>query len=478
MGHAVIDAGQFTPTARRLVAAFPASLATSLRADRNANDRRARELVRDCVGAGVGVAGGFPRRALGAVATFDATKISGCVFDVDPSDLGTRVLTFGSVANGSDFSNATWTKAGVTVIANDTTDPDGTTTADRITATSTGITSRILQNIVNGSIGNCIRGFILYAKRNDVDWLFIESRNSGTAVDRTWFNINTGVVGTTGTNHSGAAIVAVGGGWWRITLTVTASGNANFAIYLSSGDTIATGPTGAQYLWLWGAAVDETRIAGMINRASGVTWSQPAANNQPGITTMNGRTAIRAFSTSWILSTEAAVVAAFSGEDKPHTLILANKLQVVSSLAMFFSAGNSAQATDYEHYFGQTSTGGGRLSTVIADNATTSTGAAGNNLVLPDIVNPHVLEWYTNIAGQTIFFQIDGGAPSPNGANFNVGVVTTDRVVYLARARSVVSSPASGLVGRFSFLSRALSAAERSYVRVGLGNQWAIPVTP
>jgi hypothetical protein len=129
---------------------------------------------------------------------------------------GTRVNSAGLVevcpwnllTYSEDFTNADWNKSNVTVTSNDTTAPNGTTTADKIAQTSGGY--------VNGNAfgtGGNTYVFSVYLKAGSVSSIRLrESYYYGTS---STFNLSSGTASATG------IIESVGNGWFRCSLPQT-----------------------------------------------------------------------------------------------------------------------------------------------------------------------------------------------------------------------------------------------------------------
>jgi hypothetical protein len=474
----MIDPAQFSPAERRLVASFPAHLRGAVVvADRNAEERRRRELaltheVLRC--AGMGVSGGYATR-FRAAARFNPTKLSGCVLDIDASDAGTYTTVAASLTAGSDFSNAAWTKTNVTVIANDTTDPDGGSLADRVTV-SVATTPNIgqLPTGASNASAKVPTAFVFYIKRNDVNWIYVDTRaSSSAAADKTWFDIQNVVVGTTGSAHGSVSITSVGSGWLRVNLTCNScAGSTTFKIFAVTADNVTTSASVGQYFWLYGAAITEVRYSAILNKASGVSWANGTADLQPGFATLNGRTMIAGYGGQEIISAEAAVFA-IGVNSVAHTLLMAAQATLIDSNACAFGMGASATATNRTRCWGTNINGSGRWRhTTINDAGTTVTSEH-----TPDGANATmtIVEFWT--PGTVMSISMNGDTASPNAGAHNPGTLTCDRSSIMSRPDSTPDSRWTGYVGRVAAFNRELSAAERSYVRVGLGNQWAVAVT-
>ena len=168
---------------------------------------------------------------------------------------------FPSVTNlllqSQTLDNASWIKTSITVSANATTAPDGTTTADLVTTTATSGTS--FYNDTAGISPASAYTLSFYAKANSGNDFIaaILFTPTGTNGARVWCNTTTGAV-------SGAVLInsatglssgsqSIGNGWWRFWVTVTPNGagttlRAELDQSTASGSyTSASG--GSNYIW-------------------------------------------------------------------------------------------------------------------------------------------------------------------------------------------------------------------------------------
>ena len=194
-----------------------------------------------------------------------------------------------------------WTLNNVTASSNTTTAPNGTTTADTLTATASTASHNIksvdrLPATYTGSI---------YAKKGTHNFLQIWDGGASQAFAN--FNLNTGVIGTVGTSVT-ATITSVGDGWYKCSITYTASGGSAFRYALISSSTAAHNESwtanGTETIFLWGGQTEvgaypttyipttsatATRVADSFSRnniytnglitSSGGTWFFELRNN-------------------------------------------------------------------------------------------------------------------------------------------------------------------------------------------------------
>ena len=169
---------------------------------------------------------------------------------------GTRVNSAGLVEvvpwnllQQSETFNTTWGASNTVVTANQTTAPNGTTTADLIVDNASNTSHSLTQGVTNLSVGLDYYYFI-YVKNNNHTWVALRHDNGGTF---NFFNIATGVKGTNAQANS--TIENVGNGWYKLTVPFTvASSSSGPEFYLASADgTYSYAGTGTG-VYIWGAS--------------------------------------------------------------------------------------------------------------------------------------------------------------------------------------------------------------------------------
>ena len=174
-----------------------------------------------------------------------------------------------------EFDNAYWSKNSTTVTANSIAAPDGTTTADTLSAAGTGLNA-ILRSILHNS-GSIT--FSIYAKAGTKSVLQIDSAQiSGRAN----FDLATGTLGTVDAAWT-ASIVSAGNGWYRCIATFTGTGaSGNFIVSMQDSTTAAREANStAGDLYIWGA---QWEIRSTVT-AYTPTTTQPISNYIPVLET-------------------------------------------------------------------------------------------------------------------------------------------------------------------------------------------------
>jgi hypothetical protein len=117
-----------------------------------------------------------------------------------------------------ELATSPWVTLNATVTANAVAAPDGTTTAEKIEETATTGPHGIYQSCA--TVAGQAYTQSCYAKAAERNFLVMTEGNNVTST--AVFNLSTGVVSTvTGNGSPSAAIVALGNGWYRCSLTFT-----------------------------------------------------------------------------------------------------------------------------------------------------------------------------------------------------------------------------------------------------------------
>lgn len=155
-----------------------------------------------------------------------------------------------------DFTDSDWTKTNTTVTANAAVAPDGTTTADEISHTTS---SASLNRYVAAHAGaDILQTFGIYLKYVDHQWFY-------AYVDSTyvWVDLLNGVIGTDQTD--GASLTDVGNGWYYLSVPEAQVGSAYYLqLGLATGNTQTVEATGTS-AYIWGAHLYRSDLGGMAD---------------------------------------------------------------------------------------------------------------------------------------------------------------------------------------------------------------------
>lgn len=191
-----------------------------------------------------------------------------------PSDAARPVLRsrYNRFTYSEEFDNAAWTKTnflafGSGSVANATTAPDGTMTADLLVPNTTNAVHRVRQD---STAVNSTAAISLYVKAAGYSVLWMSM--DGASNER-WFNLSNG---TTGGSSGTATIEALPSGWFRCTYTrAVAASNANFLYVSNSTSTTTFAGDGTSGMYFWGAQIltanDSTNLQNRYQRIAAAT---------------------------------------------------------------------------------------------------------------------------------------------------------------------------------------------------------------
>jgi hypothetical protein len=193
---------------------------------------------------------------------------------------GHNLLTY-----SEEFDNAAWAnKVNVTVTSNQTTAPDGTTTAEKaaIVSTTDGIYSN--QDVTVLSAGYYT--FSIYAKNNTAGYIVVRIGDQDNNVDRYLIlvDLSDGSVVDTATSRSPSNVsnnvTSIGNGWYKISVTAELDGTtlrvvyapyANSTVSHTNGTPNNAGGSVGDSIYIWGAHLYRSDMPMVPNRNSGWT---------------------------------------------------------------------------------------------------------------------------------------------------------------------------------------------------------------
>ena len=181
-----------------------------------------------------------------------------------------------------DITGTGWADTDANLTANTTTAPDGTTTADTLAAAGTANVNVRKTDYVSTNISQGTYTASIYAKSNGKDFIVLAEYLSDGSLNKTWFNLSTGAVGTTASGHT-AVITDAGNSWYRcsITFTMNSTRPGNIVYYLADTDNSTTIVNDSTGIYIWGAQLEQRSSA----TAYTATTSSPIVKYQPVLQT-------------------------------------------------------------------------------------------------------------------------------------------------------------------------------------------------
>lgn len=198
--------------------------------------------------------------------------------DDDGATTGDTVASYDDniCPDSEDFNVGTWLAGRLTAWLNQLAAPlNASVSADRIVPTTDDDSHNVRQQ---ATFANATQyTFSIYVKANGYDEVGLSlSTDSFPGGCLAYFDVGAGTVGTEGAGLDSAAIVDVGGGWYRcsITATSTSAGVAYFYAYIiDTGEDFSFVGDPTKGLYVWGAQVEAAAAASTYKptRASGET---------------------------------------------------------------------------------------------------------------------------------------------------------------------------------------------------------------
>ena len=260
-------------------------------------------------------------------------------FDYDPVTLQPKGLLIeeqrtNSLLYSEQFDNASWLKVGTTATANDVSvvAPDGTTNADKLAETAVTAEHYIEQGSISVVAGSSYT-FSIYVKaagRSQVvlRYTLAASWVGGISPQVLYdFSTVTTTIISGGSAITARSLTAVGGGWYRCSITATCAANSSPSarLHLYNGGISYAGNT-ALGVYLYGSQF-ETGAFG----TSYIPTTTPAVIRSADIATMTGTN----FS-SWFNASAGTFVANFEASPNQYATYIAASNGVVGQNSVHF----------------------------------------------------------------------------------------------------------------------------------------------
>jgi hypothetical protein len=203
-----------------------------------------------------------------------------------------------------EFDNASWSKTNSSAIANSITSPDSLLTADKLVEdTSAG--GHVFVQEISGLPDNTTYTASVFCKAAERNWVAVTVVDKLGILNRVWYNVATGVQGTTNGTVSAFSATLFSNGWYRLAVsasTSTGAGAGGVRVSLGTADnTAAYTGNGTSGIYLWGAQLEAGAFATSYIPTTTATVTRAA--DVASITGSN-------FS-SWYNQTEGTVFAEF-----------------------------------------------------------------------------------------------------------------------------------------------------------------------
>jgi len=154
-------------------------------------------------------------------------------------------------------NSGAWDSYHSDVYPDDTTAPDGTTTAERLEQ-EPGTTNNCQISQTHKTITGVVVTCSIYAKAGTRSWLGLRSYGVDNNPRYSYFDLANGATGTTDANFT-TTISSAGNGWYRCTLTLTpqiSQSNNIFVVTAANTDGTENSPDDGGYIYVWGAQAE------------------------------------------------------------------------------------------------------------------------------------------------------------------------------------------------------------------------------
>ena len=188
-------------------------------------------------------------------------------FDYDPVTLAPKGLLIEEsrtnlVTYSEQFDNAAWTKTRTTITADAAVSPDGTMDGDKIIADTSASTTHLVSGSASVTSGTSYT-LSVFAKAAEYGFVRLGLSGFFTVVQSAIFSLSDGSLGvTTGTITTTSQ--NIGNGWWRFSITSTATGSGTTATQIGPSALSSTGNftgDGTSGIYIWGAQLEAGAFA-------------------------------------------------------------------------------------------------------------------------------------------------------------------------------------------------------------------------
>jgi len=242
--------------------------------------------------------GSFPTSYIPTIPTFTSRASDGTYFDssgvlqtastdearidhkyIDGQWVEAGLLLEGQVDNEFTYSEdftTSWDLVDGTLTANDTTAPDGATTAEKITSDSDNTFTRVEK--FPTLTDDTVYTISCFIKSGNVSYAFLNLRpKDGTSTITQYFDIDNVALGTA-FNSPESATIEQFGDWVRCSVSINCSSGATIPrIQIGIADGIADGQTDTgDYMYIWGAQLEEGSQPTSYIATSGSTVTRSA----------------------------------------------------------------------------------------------------------------------------------------------------------------------------------------------------------
>lgn len=225
-----------------------------------------------------------------AAGILSTAAINAARFDYDPATLQPRgLLMEDSRTNlmlwSEAFDNSVWVKTASTITPDSAVAPNGNTTADKWVEDTSEAAKRLQQQVTVTSAATVTISVVAAAAGRTQFILFEAFSAKGSKFDLSNGTILTADAASGLSAPTSSAIVALGGGKYRCSITATVPGtSASLSAFLSNGTTPLYTGDGASGIYIWGAQLEQAAYStsyiptttATVTRSADVNFATPS----------------------------------------------------------------------------------------------------------------------------------------------------------------------------------------------------------
>jgi hypothetical protein len=186
-------------------------------------------------------------------ARFDHNPVTGESLGLLIEEQRTNLLTY-----SAEFDNAAWAKTRASIVANTIVAPDGTLTGDKLVEDTTSANNHFVSQAISWISGTSYT-YTVYLKKAERTWAALRFPSAVfTSNLNAYFDLDNGVVGSV-TSPATSSIQNVGNGWYRCSITASATTTTSGSLILFIGQAdnaiVFTGD-GYSGIYIWGAQLE------------------------------------------------------------------------------------------------------------------------------------------------------------------------------------------------------------------------------
>lgn len=163
-----------------------------------------------------------------------------------------------NLITNSNYFEGFWSSSNTAEIYNNEISPEGLQNAVKVYPTTTGSFRGLSKNF-GALLTSTPYTFSVFAKAGELEQLFFYNVGAPAGNGGVWFNVSSGIVGTTSASWTNAQMEDYGNGWYRCSAVITpgASGQNIYALLANANNSVTVTSNGSDGLYLFGTQLEQ-----------------------------------------------------------------------------------------------------------------------------------------------------------------------------------------------------------------------------